>query len=85
VPHSQNTNIGKTTRIIQGITTYKIQNKKPEISKTATLAARNINANIAQLEIGHPQESKKGKEERGILQKATTMRHIPRRFLPFYL
>jgi hypothetical protein len=25
------------------------------------------------------------REERGILQKATTMRHIPRRFLPFYL
>jgi hypothetical protein len=35
-------------------------------------------------EIGHPQESKQGKYERGILQKAATMRHIPRIFLPFY-
>jgi hypothetical protein len=33
---------------IQGITTYKIQNKKPQINKTAAVAARNINANIAQ-------------------------------------
>jgi hypothetical protein len=61
VPHNQNTNIGKNTRIIQGITTYKIQNKKPTINKTATVATRNINTNIAEREIGHPQESKQGK------------------------
>jgi hypothetical protein len=39
----------------------ELKNKKPKINKTATPAARNIKANIAQREIGHPQESKQGK------------------------
>jgi hypothetical protein len=59
VPHSQNTNIRKKYTDNPGHS--HVQDSKIRIK----IVARNINANIAQREIGHPQESKQAnrKEE----------------------